>query len=185
MKGLEIKNTKNILAINGSAGLNSSNASLINCFAKLTEKFFTLTAFDLKSLPHFDTDLSVENVPDAVSEFRNLIQNADGILICTPEYVFSIPSSLKNAIEWCVSTDVFSEKPTGLITASADGRKAHQELQLILKTVMAKFSSETALLIQGVKGKINERDEIIDSKTLSDVLNFIEAYQLLVDVDDN
>jgi len=185
MKGLEIKNKKKILAINGSAGLNSSNASLINCFAKLTEDFFALTAFDLKSLPHFDPDLSVKNAPDAVSEFRNLIQNADGILICTPEYVFSIPSGLKNAIEWCVSTDVFLEKPIGLITASADGEKAHRELQLILKTVMAKFSSETTLLIQGVKGKINERDEIIDSKTLSDVLNFIEAYQLLVGVDDN
>ncbi|WP_363317949.1 NAD(P)H-dependent oxidoreductase [uncultured Algibacter sp.] len=45
-------------------------------------------------------------------DFRNKIENADGIVICTPEYVFSIPSGLKNTIEWCVSTNAFSNKPT-------------------------------------------------------------------------
>ena len=69
-------------------------------------------------------------------------------MICTPEYIFSLPSGLKNAIEWCVATTVFSEKPIGVITASADGQKGHEELQMIIKTVMARFTTETTLLIQ-------------------------------------
>ena len=60
----------------------------------------------------------------------------------------------------CVSTTVFSDKPIGIITASADGRKGHQELQLIMKTVMTKFTDETILLIQGIKSKVSETGEI-------------------------
>jgi NAD(P)H-dependent FMN reductase len=73
-------------------------------------------------MPHFDPELSTDNPPKIIVEFRTAIEKADGILICTPEYVFIIPSGL-NAIEWCVSTTVFSDKPVGLITASADGRR--------------------------------------------------------------
>lgn len=168
---------KNIFVINGSASENSTNQKLINHFADLTKDFFSLTVFnDLKKLPHFDPELSIVNTPKIILNFRHNIETADGILICTPEYVFSIPSGLKNAIEWCISTTVFEDKPTGLITASANGEKGHEELQLIMKTVMAKYSTETTLLIQGIKGKINEQGHIIDSKTKDDLIKFISAF---------
>ena len=115
---------KKILVINGSASDNSSNQKLIDNFANLAKDFFSLTVFnDLKILPHFDPERSTDNTPKIILDFRQKIETADGILICTPEYVFSIPSGLKNAIEWCVSTTVFSGKPIGLITASANGRE--------------------------------------------------------------
>lgn len=169
---------KNIFAINGSASENSSNQRIIDQIANLTKDFFHLTIFnDLKTLPHFDPKLSLDNAPKTILDFRDSIENADGVLICTPEYVFSIPSGLKNAIEWCVSTTVFSNKPIGLITASADGQKGHEELQLILKTVMCKFTEETTLLIQGVKGKVNLQGEIVDEKVLHDLMRFVGAYK--------
>ncbi len=94
---------KNIFVIIGSASANSANEKLIDNFANLTKSFFSLTIFkDLKILPHFDPELSLDNPPKEIIEFRNNIEKADGILICTPEYVFSIPSGLKNVIEWCV-----------------------------------------------------------------------------------
>ena len=173
---------KNIFVINGSASKNSSNEKLIDNFANLTKDYFNLTVFNhLKTLPHFDPELSIDNTPKIIVEFRAAIKNADGILICTPEYIFSIPGGLKNAIEWCVSTAVFSDKPIGLITASASGQKGHEELQLIMKTLMTKFSDETTLLIQGVKGKINEQGEITDSKTLEDLTDFIDAYKAQIE----
>jgi len=172
---------KNVLVIIGSASKNSANQKLVDRFADLSKDDFNLTIFnDLKRLPHFDPELSIDSPPKLIVEFRNAIDRADGILICTPEYVFSIPSGLKNAIEWCVSTTVFSDKPVGLITASADGRKAHQELQLIMKTIMTKFTDETTLLIQGVKGKINERGIITDSKTKDDLIRFVTACKTLM-----
>jgi len=172
---------KNIFIIIGSASSNSANEKLVVNFAKLTNDFFNLTVFNgLKTLPHFDPELSVDNPPKEIVEFRNKIKSADGIIICSPEYVFSIPSGLKNAIEWCVSTTIFTDKPTGIITASADGQKGHEELQLIMKTVMAKFTDETTLLISGIKGKLNEQGQITEAKTKINFTKFIEAYQKLV-----
>jgi len=170
---------KKIFALNGSASENSSNRRLIASFVDLTKDFFDVTVFEnLKSLPHFDPERIIDNTPEPVLNFRQSIENADGILICTPEYVFSIPSGLKNAIEWCVATTVFSGKPTGLITASANGESAHAELQLIMKTVMADFTPETTLLINGIKGKINKQNTIVDRKTKDDFMGFIKAFRI-------
>jgi len=179
----ETMNKKNIFIINGSASNNSSNERLIDNFVELTRDHLTCFVFnDLKTLPHFDPGLSVGYPPDEIVLLRERIAEADGVLICTPEYVFSIPSGLKNAIEWCVATTVFSNKPTGIITASASGEKGHEELQMIMKTVMADFTENTTLLIQGVKGKINEQGEITDSTTKQDLKNFVEAYKRLLGV---
>ena len=173
---------KNIFVIIGSASKNSANEKLMENFAKLTKEIFNLTVFkDLKTLPHFDPELSIDNPPKEIIEFRRNVENANGIIICTPEYIFSIPGGLKNAIEWCVSTTVFSEKPIGLITASASGQKGHEELQLIMKTVMAKFTDETTLLIPGIKGKMDEGGNITDNKTKADLVNFIEAFTRLIE----
>ncbi len=172
---------KNIFVIIGSASSNSSNLKLVEKIGNLTEHIFNLTIFnELKSLPHFDPELSSHNPPEQIIEFRNSIHQADGIIICTPEYVFSIPSGLKNAIEWCIATTVFSDKPCGLITASAGGEKGHEELQLIMKTAMAKFINETTLLIQGVKGKLDEQGDIIDIQTIEKLNKFITQFDQLI-----
>jgi len=172
---------KNIFVIIGSASSNSSNLKIVEKIESLTEDEFNLTIFNnLKMLPHFDPELSADNPPKPIVEFRNAVEKADGIIICTPEYVFSIPSGLKNAIEWCISTQIFSEKPIGLITASASGKKGHEELQLIMKTAMAKFTEETTLLIQGVKGKFDNQNNLNDIKTIEKLNEFIKAFKSIM-----
>ena len=174
-------NKKNILAIIGSASSNSANHKLVENISSLTSEDFNLKIFnDLKTLPHFDPELSADNPPRQIIEFRKNIEQADGIIICTPEYVFSIPSGLKNAIEWCIATTIFSHKPIGLITASASGQKGHEELQLIMKTAMAKFTTETCLLIQGIKGKIDVQGIITDKETQKQLDEFIDALKKLI-----
>ncbi|MFA5326893.1 MAG: NADPH-dependent FMN reductase [Prolixibacteraceae bacterium] len=177
-----MREKKTILVIVGSASQNSSNLKLVDIFAQSTADDFNLIIYsDLKILPHFDPELSADNPPEIITEFRSNIEKADGILISTPEYVFSIPSGLKNAIEWCVATTVFSDIPVGLLTASAQGRKGHDELQLIMKTVMAKFTDKTTLLISGIKGKINGQGQLTDNKTKEDFAKFIEAFKTLTE----
>ena len=106
---------KNIFVVIGSASKNSSNEKLIDNFINITKDDFDVEVFnDLKTLPHFDPELSTENPPQEIIKFREFIKKADGVLICTPEYIFSLPSGLKSAIEWCVATTVFSEKPIGI-----------------------------------------------------------------------
>ncbi len=173
--------TKKIFVIIGSASANSANLKLVEKMGIMAEHEFKFTIFSkLKMLPHFDPELSSKNTPQIIVEFRHSIQKADGVIICTPEYIFSIPSGLKNAIEWCISTTVFSDKPCGLITASASGEKGHEELQLIMKTAMAKFTNQTTLLIQGVKGKFDEQGNLTDHETHKELDNFINAFMNLV-----
>ncbi len=167
-----MKTKKNILAIIGSASKNSSNLKLVQKIVELTSNDLDINIFDyLSTLPHFDPELSIENTPQIIVDFRNAVQQADGIIICTPEYIFSIPAGLKNAIEWCVATTVFSKKPIGLITASASGAKAQEELKLIMRTVETIFNEDTTLLINGIKGKVDESGNITDDK-INTALNF-------------
>jgi len=173
---------KKILALNGSASGNSSNLALVHhIMGAMGEAYDFFVMDDLTILPHFRTELTDRNIPKQIVEFRNAVSKADGVLICTPEYVFSIPSGLKNAIEWCVSTTVFSKKAVGLITASANGTKGHEELKLIMKTIEASFTDSATLLIQGIKGKIGHEGKVIDGKTKSDINKFIESFIGLIE----
>ncbi|MFD2938666.1 NADPH-dependent FMN reductase [Flavobacterium notoginsengisoli] len=167
-----------ILAITGSTRKNSSNFKILKYISNHLNAAFEVEIFDdLATLPHFNPDLDTETPPEEIISFRNKILNANGILICTPEYVFSLPGSLKNALEWCVSTIVFSNKRTGLITASASGEMGHEQLLLVMKTLEAKFDETTQLLIQGVRGKVNAEGEIIGEETKEALQNFIKNFE--------
>ncbi|MBZ4042573.1 NADPH-dependent FMN reductase [Flavobacterium hibisci] len=167
-----------IFAITGSTRKNSSNFKILKFISENINREFEVEIFeDLEELPHFNPDLDNESPPEKVISFRNKIAQADGILICTPEYVFSLPGSLKNALEWCVSTTVFANKKTGLITASASGEMGHQQLLLIMKTLEAKFENDDSLLIQGVRGKIDEEGKMINSQTLEAMQLFIKDFE--------
>lgn len=172
---------KKIFAIIGSTRARSSNLQLVKRFADLTVEKFTVTIFEgLSALPHFNPDLDNENPPPQIIEFRQQIINADGVIICTPEYVFSLPGSLKNAIEWCVSTTIFSQKPVGLITASASGEKGQEELKLVMKTIETKFNEETTLLIRGIKGKFDNEGNLTDEETKTRLTKFINSFEKLL-----
>lgn len=173
---------KKVLAISGSTRENSSNERLIRKIAELSSEAIELTLFaSISELPHFNPDLdNADALPASVLAFRQQIAAADGVLICTPEYVFTLPGSLKNALEWCVSTTLFSQKPTGLITASASGEKGHEALQLVMRTIEAKFNEGTSLLIKGIKAKIDMEGNIADAKTLEDVSAFTASFVKLL-----
>ena len=172
------KSVFKIFAITGSTRKNSSNYKILKYISENIKSEFEIEIFeDLGEIPHFNPDLDTENPPEKVTLFRDKIKEADGVLICTPEYVFSLPGSLKNALEWCVSTVIFSKKRTGLITASASGEMAYDQLSLIMKTLEAQFDRKTQLLIQGVRGKMNEKGEIINKETAIALDDFIRNFE--------
>lgn len=157
-----------ILAITGSTRHNSSNFKILKFISENINSQFEVEIFEgLAGIPHFNPDLDIDNPPKNVVSFRDKIIAANGIIICTPEYVFSLPGSLKNALEWCVSTAIFSNKQVGLITASASGEMGHEQLLLIMKTLEAKFEKDQQLLISGIRGKMDADGKIINSETVN------------------
>ncbi|WP_337042649.1 NADPH-dependent FMN reductase [Emticicia sp. 17c] len=168
---------KKVLGILGNIRTDSSNERLLRYIGAINAHAIDLHIFkQLADIPHFNPEHDNESVPAVVTDFRKLITDADGVIICTPEYVFSIPGSLKNALEWVVSTTVFTDKPLGLITASASGQKGHEQLQLIMQTLGGKFSHDTLLLISGIKGKIGADGAITDAETDLQIRQFSENF---------
>jgi chromate reductase len=87
------------------------------------------------------------------------LKAADGILICTPEYAMGVPGSLKNAIDWTVSSMEFHQKPTALITASSVGQKGHQALLETLMVIEAQMVEESKLVIPFIRTKVNDEGD--------------------------
>lgn len=170
---------KKILAISGSLRAASTNQKIIEAVARLAAPHLNFSLYQsLSEIPAFNPDLDAEGalLPAAVEDFRRQIKEADGVLICAPEYVFGVPGALKNAIDWTVSSGEFMNKPTALITASSSGAKAHESLLLTLKTLEAKIGENAALLISHARTKINAEGEITDRQVAEALKSLIESF---------
>ncbi|PSL45339.1 NAD(P)H-dependent FMN reductase [Chitinophaga niastensis] len=171
-----------ILAISGSTRKSSSNHLLIKAIADLAADKFEVSLFEgLTDIPHFNPDLDNGNAPAQVVDFRKQLDAADAILICTPEYAIGVPGTLKNAVDWTVSSMQFSKKPVALVTAGTSGFKAHQSLLGTLLIIEAKITNETQLVISGVKTKMNEQGIITNEETLDGVNKLIASLAGIVD----
>ncbi len=168
---------RKILAISGSTRRNSANLRILHAIADQMVASWEVEFYnEIAELPHFNPDLDQEVPPAPVESLRRKIQEADGVIICTPEYVFSLPGTLKNALEWTVSTTVFSDKPLALIVASGLGEKAYESLILIMNTLGAKIGEHSTLLIDGARSKLNAQGHISDENTLQAIEQLIHSF---------
>jgi chromate reductase, NAD(P)H dehydrogenase (quinone) len=90
----------NVLGFAGSLRRASTNRGLLRAAAEVLPAGMTLEVFDLAPIPLYNADIEAAGVPDSVKLFKQLLASADAILIATPEYNYSIPGVLKNAIDW-------------------------------------------------------------------------------------
>ena len=171
---------KNILAISGSLRTGSSNHAILRFIGGLAPENFGYTIYDgLSRLPHFDPDLDNDQPPETVIAFRKIIREADGIVICSPEYAYGVPGTLKNALDWTVSSGSFVGKPLLLITASTGGQSAHAAMLLILGALSANVLKNASMLISFIRSKMDADGKITDEATAE---NLKEAFEVLLNV---
>ncbi|MDB5231257.1 MAG: NAD(P)H-dependent oxidoreductase [Chitinophagaceae bacterium] len=166
------KDIINILAISGSLRINSSNTSIVNFIGSLMPthcKYFIYN--ELGDLPHFN---DAAEIPAIVNRFHQQVTEADGVLICTPEYAFGVPGVLKNAIDWAVGLGSFDRKPVAMISAGTGADKAHASLLLTLQAINADVK-DAALNIPFVRSKMND-GKITDETTLKAVQNLVDIF---------
>ena len=89
-----------ILGFSGSLRKGSLNTALLRVASQLLPPDVTLETFDLAPIPLYNGDVEAAGFPEAVVRFKQRIAAADALLIATPEYNYSIPGVLKNAIDW-------------------------------------------------------------------------------------
>ena len=173
-----LKDKIKILAVSGSLRANSSNAVILANIEKLMPEEVAFFIYrGLSTLPHFD---DAAEIPIAVSVWRKHLQEADAVLICSPEYAFGIPGSLKNAFDWTVGSGELVNKPFALVTASTGGEKAHAAWLQIFTALSANIPEGGALLISYVRSKLNAAGEISDAATLEAVKTVIQKLLALV-----
>lgn len=163
------------MAISGSLRPGSSNTSILHLLSSLSPSHVKLEIYEgLGDLPHFNPSMDLEP-PTPVLELRRRILEADGVLICTPEYAHGVPGVLKNALDWTVSSSEFTDKPVALITASTDGQQAHLSLLDTLGVIGAKIPEGAALLISYIKARMNDKGEVSDPATLQALRSVLDS----------
>ncbi|MFD2583071.1 NADPH-dependent FMN reductase [Pedobacter vanadiisoli] len=165
---------KKVFAISGSTKSSSTNGLYISAISHLLGRDFEVSVFPtIADVPHFNPDLDLENQPKVVRDLREALRKADGIIISTPEYAMGLPGSLKNLLDWTVSSASLSGKPVLALVASTQGEKAYQSIIDILTVLEAKVSPQ---LISFAKAKINLDTQITDRETLTKLKNTIDAF---------
>src|SRR5918995_6579776 len=109
-----------ILGIAGSLRRASYNRAALRAAMQLVPQDTALDIFELDGISGFNQD-EEQNPPPKVIELKRRIREADAILIVTPEYNYSIPGVLKNAIDWAsrpYGDSAWNKKPVALMGAS-------------------------------------------------------------------
>jgi chromate reductase, NAD(P)H dehydrogenase (quinone) len=168
---------KNIIAISGSLKTNGLHHQYILAIASILTDKLLITKFDgTGELPHYNPEIDIEEkTPVSVKRFRELIKAADGVLICTPDYAFGVPGTLKNALDWTVRSGEFSKKPVALITASSLGHRGHESLLQTLTALNAITTNLAQVVIPFAKTKINEQVTITDKETAQLLTQVLKA----------
>jgi chromate reductase len=115
-----MKETVKILGFVGSLRKGSYNKALMRAALELLPEDSALEVFDLEGIPPFNQDLENQS-PQAVKDFKAKIRKADALLIASPEYNYSVPGVLKNAIDWASrphGDNAFEDKPVAIMSAS-------------------------------------------------------------------
>lgn len=170
---------KNVLAISGSLRYKSTNSALMRAMIAMAPANVVVTIYnDIGRLPHFNPDLDADDPPAPVTRWRKYLSEANGVLICTPEYAKGIPGSLKNALDWIVSSGELIDKPVGVVSASPHplgGEAAHTSLLSTLTMMNAAIVEGGTLKVPFITQKLGANGEIVDDETKNQSQYLIDA----------
>ena len=168
-----------ILVFGGSLRKGSYNKALLHTALEMVPADAQMEAFDIAAIPSFNQDLEKEPAP-VVKEFKAKIKAADAILIVTPEYNYSIPGVLKNAIDWASrppETSPLSSKPLAIMGAGGmmgTSRAQYHLRQVAVFTNMVPMN-KPELFVRRAAEKFDDDGNPRDPMLRYRVRNLIEA----------
>jgi len=169
-----------IIGFTGSLRVKSYNLAALRAATELLPEGSTLEIVDLSPIPFFNEDIEAEGVPQVIVDFKEKLATADAILISTPEYNFSIPPVLKNALDWASrGTDLpLSGKPLAIMSASP-GMLGGARVQYHLRQVCVKLDLQTLnnpeVFITHANKKFDQEGKLIDDFTKVSMTKLLQA----------
>ncbi len=169
-----------LLGFAGSLRKASYNRQLLETITQRLPSDVEMEIFNLDTIPLYNFDIEQKGFPDAVIAFKDLIASSDGIVIASPEYNYSIPGVLKNAIDWAsrpFDQNPFDQKPCMICSASKSqfgGARAQQHLRQTLSAVGMIVMPQPELYLPRAQNSFDE-DRVLDEKTLKRIDKFIAS----------
>jgi chromate reductase, NAD(P)H dehydrogenase (quinone) len=177
----------NIVAICGSIRAASYNAMLVRTLPLLAPAGMKIAAApSIEPIPHYNADTQAAGFPEAVTALGESIRGADGVVIVTPEYNYSVPGVLKNAIDWVsrLPDQPFKNKPIMLQSASQGvlgGARAQYHLRQIMVFVEGLVLNKPEVFVAAVQNKVEaSHGELTDDATRNLIKQQLEAFAAFV-----
>ncbi|NWG10411.1 NAD(P)H-dependent oxidoreductase [Candidatus Bathyarchaeota archaeon] len=173
------KSTK-ILGFAGSLRRGSYNKGLLRAAATLVPDGVKLEIFDIEGIPPFNQDYE-KQPPEKVKEFKAKIRAADALLIATPEYNYSMPGVLKNAIDWAsrpYGDNAFEDKPVAVMSASIGmlgGARAQYHLRQAFVTLDIHTLNWPEVMVPYADDKFDENGNLTDADTKKKIEKLLES----------
>jgi chromate reductase len=173
--------TIHLLGISGSLRAKSYNTGALRAVAELLPEGVTLEEAGIGDLPLFNDDLRLQGYPPAVQRLRERLGAADGVLLVTPEYNYSVPGVLKNAIDWASRPpdQPFDGKPVAIMGASPGmlgSARAQYHLRQMLVFLNAHVLNRPEVMIAHAPDKYDDAGNLTDGPTREFLKTFLAAF---------
>jgi chromate reductase, NAD(P)H dehydrogenase (quinone) len=175
--------TLKVLAISGSLRDGSHNTALIRAAIRRAPDCMTITQYrGLGDLPHYNQDRDNDaSIDTSVLELRHEISQADGLLIATPEYNYSIPGVLKNALDWAsrpVTGSVLFHKPVAIMGAAPGNFgtvRAQQSLRQVFQWTQSPCVAQPEVHVMLSATRLDGAGEVADDTTLEFIASLLQS----------
>jgi chromate reductase len=171
----------------GSLRRGSYNASVARALPSLAPDGVTVSALgSVAEFPLYDADVQAQGFPPAVLAMAAAIEAADGLIFVTPEYNYSVPGALKNALDWLsrLSPQPLAGKPVAIQSAATGmlgGARAQYHLRQILVFLDAQVLNKPEVMVAQVAGKVDATThELIDAATRDHISSQLKAFAAFV-----
>ena len=167
-----------MLGIGGTLRKGSYSKGLLLEAQKLAPKDTVIEITEIDDFPLYNPDIPI---PEKVKEFKNKIKEADTILFSTAEYNYSVPGSLKNAIDWGsrpYGDNSFEGKPAAIMSESTGinaGSKAQYHLRQMMVYLDVHLLNKPEVMVPQAKEKFDESGNLIDEHAKEKIKELLEA----------
>ncbi len=167
-----MKRTLHFVGISGSLRKGSYNTMLLKAANKLLPEGGTMEIVEIGNLPLYNDDLQSGTLPEAVISFREKLSIADGFVIASPEYNYSVPGTLKNAIDWASrgKDSPLVGKPVALMGAT-QGMWGTVRMQIAFRPIFQFLNmvpvNKPEVLVGQAQNKFDGDGNLMDEPTIS------------------
>ena len=174
-----------VVGISGSLRSGSLNTAALRAAITVAPPGMTIDIAEIGDLPLYNEDVRSAGFPASVQRIRDQWAGADGLLFVTPEYNYSMPGVLKNAIDWASVPpgNLFGRKPVAILGASPSALgtiRAQMSLRQSLGALGAVLFGRPEVFIANAPTKFNDQGKLTDQQTLELIAHLLKVLETVI-----